>query len=199
MAVYPKLLRTRSLRIDGPSPVAKKGTRPHDWWMRLIKGTRAHPPLQPYAMSRIHTPGIGSRARCIPRCACRSEANWWGLDMTAGHVFFLSFVVVRFFVCVFCVYAAAIYHAARPRRTHGSPSLAHTRKHFMGELTTQVGISDISNCKTWYENERVCGMSLPGECVRTKSGQAVRDVPTLRTSQLAGSSGRARGRRPARR
>ena len=26
------------------------------------------------------------------------------------------------------------------------------------ELTAQVGISEFSNCKTWYENERVCGI-----------------------------------------
>ena len=30
--------------------------------------------------------------------------------------------------------------------------------HFMGELTAQVRISEFSNCKTWYENERVCGI-----------------------------------------
>ena len=36
-------------------------------------------------------------------------------------------------------------------------------RHFTGELTAQVGISEYSNCKTWYENERVCGMmnSMP--------------------------------------
>ena len=27
------------------------------------------------------------------------------------------------------------------------------------ELTAQVGISEISNCKTWNENEQVCGMT----------------------------------------
>ena len=30
---------------------------------------------------------------------------------------------------------------------------------FMGELTAQVGISEFPNCKTWYENARVCGMT----------------------------------------
>ena len=29
----------------------------------------------------------------------------------------------------------------------------------MGELTAQVRISKFSNCKTWYENARVCGIS----------------------------------------
>ena len=31
--------------------------------------------------------------------------------------------------------------------------------HFMGELTALVRISELSNCRTWYENERVCGMT----------------------------------------
>ena len=29
----------------------------------------------------------------------------------------------------------------------------------MGELTAQVRIPEFSNCKTWYDNERVCGMT----------------------------------------
>ena len=41
----------------------------------------------------------------------------------------------------------------------------HSHRQFMGELTTQVRISEFSNCKTWYENERVCGMTLTSEFV----------------------------------
>ena len=40
-------------------------------------------------------------------------------------------------------------------RAHGQ----RTVDQFMGELTAQVGISESSNCKNWYENERVCGMT----------------------------------------
>ena len=40
------------------------------------------------------------------------------------------------------------------------PHLGQREHHqFMGELTAQVRV-EFSNCKTWYENERVCGMAL---------------------------------------
>ena len=46
-----------------------------------------------------------------------------------------------------------------PVKEHGGGNVK-TCNHFMGELTAQVGISEFSkkeDCKTWYENERVCG------------------------------------------
>ena len=41
----------------------------------------------------------------------------------------------------------------------GEAAYAAANAQFMGELTAQVRISEFSNCKTWYENKRVCGMS----------------------------------------
>ena len=43
--------------------------------------------------------------------------------------------------------------------TDSSVGLALARVwYFMGELTAQVKISEFSNRKAWYENERVCGI-----------------------------------------
>ena len=39
------------------------------------------------------------------------------------------------------------------------PAAAPSYYHFMGELTAQVRISEFFDGKTWYENERVCGMT----------------------------------------
>ena len=50
----------------------------------------------------------------------------------------------------------------------GSRAAAHPASQIMKELSAQVGISEFSNCKTWYENAQVCGLvqlSLP--CAET--------------------------------
>ena len=54
----------------------------------------------------------------------------------------------------------------------------------MGELTAQVRISELSNCKSWYEIERVCGIEsheLPTSlsCARSMQTKCAKSVAHL--------------------
>ena len=85
-----------------------------------------------------------------------------------------------------CAYPAT--RSAAPAHGHGAagsaprrPARAAAKRHFMGELTAQVGISEFSkreDRKTWYENEGVCGQ-VSYETWNSFSYQVLQlDIPT---------------------
>ena len=59
-------------------------------------------------------------------------------------------------------------------RTGMTKKLTAVHAPVLGELTAQVRISESSDCTTWYENERVCGMTQSMPQTRSFSYQALR-------------------------
>ena len=63
----------------------------------------------------------------------------------------------------------SLLRGATPATASDTCTVRESPQQFMGELAAQVGISELSNCKIWYENENVLWhVSMPRFRFRTR-------------------------------